>query len=169
MEGVQQQITGIHYRTGNHYDDTLYEHREGERDGIRVALFLPGTFNRGQLIAATEDPGFLAAAVRNALNATMPGCTCPVICRQCGAAPIGNPENTSPGCESCTEHRVECEGQAREKIIDLAGELESVAVTYGAACERGGKVGAELAERHNNRLVELRRAIAEGLGGEWLG
>ena len=72
--------------------DVYYRDSDGDRPC--VTMHDSGLWGR-----SAEDA---ARWLARALSATMPGCTCRVIC-DCGAL-VG----TTPGCEGCAEHNVEC-------------------------------------------------------------
>jgi hypothetical protein len=89
---------GIRYRVGNHNPALVYgEHDDAEH-------FTPRP--RGELVTVFVRQGgeheLDALDYVRAMNATMPGCTCRVIC--CCGALVG----TTPGCETCAEHNGEC-------------------------------------------------------------
>ena len=88
------------YRLGGHHKDTAYWQpgEEPEKTDRRAAYFFPAPRDDGE--AGGEE--WLAAAFVAALNATMDGCTCPLICRACG-----NVTGRSAGCEPCYEHHHE--------------------------------------------------------------
>ncbi len=82
------------YRLGRNCDDIVYlQHGDQPADADeRVAVF-------------TRDGGeksLDALHYVRAMNATMPDCTCRVIC-DCGAL-VG----ATTGCEGCEEHTAEC-------------------------------------------------------------
>lgn len=84
----------IHYRTGRHNPALVYRHdtsQPGDR-GVLVAVF----------VAQGGEHEADARYYARAMNATMPGCTCRVVC--CCGALVG----TTSGCETCAEHNVEC-------------------------------------------------------------
>ena len=98
----------MNYRTGNHNPALVY----GERDDAE--FFTP-----------PPDPELVAVFVRQgggheldalhyvrAMNATMPTCTCRVIC-YCGAL-----AGTTSDCETCMEHNGECVGADLGELLD---------------------------------------------------
>jgi hypothetical protein len=84
----------ITYRTGNHNPALVYRYDSSQ----------PG--DRGVLVAVFVDKGgedeLDALHFVRAMNATLPGCTCPLVC-SCGELP-----GTTVGCETCAEHVNEC-------------------------------------------------------------
>lgn len=86
------------YRVGNHNRALVY----AEPDDAEHYTPRP----RGDLVAVFVQQGgeheLDALHYVRAMNATMPGCTCRVIC--CCGALVG----TTPGCETCAEHNGEC-------------------------------------------------------------
>lgn len=98
------------YRVGNHNPALVYgEHDDAEHFTPRpkdqfVAVFV----GRNEIDSAELD----ALHYVRAMNATMPGCTCRVICH-CGAL-VGS----TSGCESCMEHNGECVGADLGELLD---------------------------------------------------
>lgn len=86
------------YRVGNHNRALVYAEPED------AEFYTPRP--RGELVAVFVQQGgeneLDALHYVRAMNATMPGCTCRVIC--CCGALVG----TTSGCETCAEHTVEC-------------------------------------------------------------
>ncbi len=99
------------YRTGNHNPALVYAEPED------AEFYTPRP--KGELVAVfTARPGDSNSAELDALhyvramNATMPACTCRVIC-YCGAL-VGS----TSGCESCMEHNGECVGADLGELLD---------------------------------------------------
>jgi len=95
----------VKYRVGNHNRVLVYAEPEDAKH------YTPPP--RGELVAVFVSRPEGAAehdALRyvRAMNATMPGCTCRVIC-WCGEL-VG----TTNGCETCEEHSVECAREVTE-------------------------------------------------------
>lgn len=106
----------MNYRTGNHNPALVYgEHVDAEFITPRPAAALVAVFARED--GEREDD---ALHYVRAMNATMPICTCRVIC--CCGALVG----TTSGCETCMEHNGECVG------ADLDELLEQFESTFGA-------------------------------------
>ena len=82
------------YRVGRHNPALVYRQAYRGAAEALVAVFV----ERG------GDPDPEARHYVRAMNATMPGCTCRIVC--CCGALVG----TTPGCETCAEHNVECVG-----------------------------------------------------------
>jgi hypothetical protein len=80
------------YRVGNHNPALVYRENFGDARGELVAVF----------VAQGGEHELDALHYVRAMNATMPACTCRVIC--CCGALVG----TTSGCESCAEHNGEC-------------------------------------------------------------
>lgn len=102
----------MNYRTGNHNPALVY----GERDDAEFFAPPPAA----ELVAVfVREHEADALHYARAMNATMPTCTCRVIC-YCGAL-VGS----TSGCETCEEHNGECVG------ADL-GELLDNLITYSS-------------------------------------
>lgn len=88
----------MRYRIGNHNRVLVYAELEDAEH------YTPPP--RGELVAVFVRKGgedeLDALHYVRAMNATMPGCTCRVIC--CCGQLVG----TTSGCETCAEHNVEC-------------------------------------------------------------
>lgn len=89
------------YRTGRHNPALVYAEPEDAKHYNPVP--------RGELVAVfvgrpgdSDSAGLDALRYVRAMNATMQGCTCRVIC--CCGALVG----TTSGCETCAEHNGEC-------------------------------------------------------------
>jgi hypothetical protein len=95
----------MNYRVGNHNRVLVY----GEPEDAEHYTPRP----HGELVAVFVREGgeneLDALHYVRAMNATMPGCTCRVIC--CCGALVG----TTSGCETCAEHEVECAPNADDR------------------------------------------------------
>ena len=114
------------YRTGRHNpalvygEDDVARHFTPPPDAELVAVFVRQ--------AGEHEPD--ARHYVRAMNATMPCCTCRVIC-DCGAL-VG----TTSGCEGCMEHNGECIGADLGELLDV----------FQNAIDRGGSGEAYRAE-----------------------
>lgn len=99
------------YRIGNHNPALVYaepddaEHYTPRPRGELVAVFVarPGD---------DDTPELNALHYVRAMNATMPCCTCRVIC--CCGDLVGS----TSGCETCMEHNGECIGDDLGELLD---------------------------------------------------
>lgn len=107
------------YRVDRHNHQLVYlEHPDREHftpppEAELIAVFMD---------AGNETADLHALHYTRAMNATMPGCTCPVIC--CCGALVG----TTPGCETCAAHNVECVAQPDEEVEPATGAQRLVVV-----------------------------------------
>lgn len=104
----------MRYRIGNHNPALVY----GEHDAAESFTPRP----KPEMIAVfvrREDGEHELDALHyvRAMNATMPSCTCRVVC--CCGALVG----TTSGCETCMEHNGECADEVRQLREDLAALL----------------------------------------------
>jgi len=101
-------VAVVNYRVGNHNPALVYgEHDDAGHYTPRRPAELVAVFVR----QCGEHELDALHHVR-AMNATMPTCTCRVICG-CGAL-VG----TTPGCETCMEHNGECVGADLGEMLD---------------------------------------------------
>lgn len=106
----------MNYRTGNHNPALVYgEHEDAQHFTPPPAAELVAVFIRREGDEHRRD----ALHYARAMNATMPTCTCRVIC--CCGALVG----TTSGCETCEEHNGECVGadleEALQELLDADG------------------------------------------------
>jgi hypothetical protein len=139
----------VKYRLGRHHDDTVYLQLgdEPSEHDERVAVFTR---------SAGEAPIDALHYVR-AMNATMPDCTCPVVCH-CGEL-VGNGPS---GCETCAEHEIECwaETLTRRRVAGLLLDwLAEHRDWYGSRPATEGR--AEYAALHR-LIVEVQGRHAQG-------
>jgi hypothetical protein len=127
------------YRHGRHHDDTVYLQLGDEPSYTdeRVAIFVRG---------GGENELDALHYVR-AMNATMPGCTCPVVC-SCGAL-VG----TTSGCETCAEHENECQPPPDEVAYLLWSSRHDAwwrpdACGYTTVLKNAGRYTRDEAVRH---------------------
>lgn len=98
----------MNYRTGNHNPALVYaEDDYAEHYTPRPAPELVAVFVR-----QGGEHELDALHYARAMNATMPCCTCRVIC--CCGALVG----TTSGCETCEEHNAECIGADLAELLD---------------------------------------------------
>lgn len=106
------------YRVGNHNPALVYgELEDAEHYTPRPAPELVAVFVR-----QGGEHELDALHYVRAMNATMPTCTCRVIC--CCGALVGS----TSGCESCMEHNGECVGA---DLGELLGELVRTVENHG--------------------------------------
>jgi hypothetical protein len=97
----------VRYRVGNHNPALVYgKHDDAEHFTPQLAPELVAVFVR----QGEREPDALHYV--RAMNATMPTCTCRVIC--CCGALVG----TTSGCETCMEHNGECIGGDLGDLLD---------------------------------------------------
>lgn len=127
------------YRVGNHNPALVY----GEHDDAEYFTPPPAAELIAVFVRQGGEHELDALHYVRAMNATMPACTCRVIC-YCGAL-VG----TTSGCESCMEHNGECVGA---NLGELLQEFEAHVM-----------IGAE----SRNEIAALRAEILQRFG--WLG
>lgn len=123
----------MNYRTGNHNPALVY--REPE-DAQHYTPRPPGELVAVFAAKGGEDELDALHYVR-AMNATMPTCTCRVIC-SCGAL-VGS----TSGCETCMEHNGECVGADLGEALD---DLISTVGNHGSSTQIAS-VRTEIMER----------------------